>query len=85
MEAVRVSHLIEQAKDIYSTIVVKMDIESAEYDALEDLINVGLIDDIDHIYVEWHSRFFSDDQRLYVKKREKKIKKILSGKLTDWH
>lgn len=39
-------------------IIVKMDIEGAEYDTLEKMIETGAIDYVNFIAVEWHSRFF---------------------------
>ncbi|MGW8324094.1 MAG: FkbM family methyltransferase [Desulfobacterales bacterium] len=46
-------HIIEQSKK-YEKIVVKMDIEGAEYEVVEHLIETGAIDHIDTMYVEWH-------------------------------
>jgi len=85
VRSVKVSNLIDDALRHYSTIVVKMDIESAEYDVLDELISTGLIDNIEHIYVEWHSRYMSPNNKMDYKRREKIIKKRLSHKLTDWH
>jgi FkbM family methyltransferase len=82
--AIRVSKLIEESSKKYATIVVKMDIESAEYDALEDLINTGCMEKISHIYIEWHAQYYSDDQIEDILVRENKIKENLSGKFTDW-
>ena len=62
-----------------------MDIEASEYDVLEDLIATDLIDRINHIYVEWHSQFFSADKIGNILVRENRIKAALSGKLTEWH
>lgn len=79
-----VSELVTNASKKYSTIVVKMDIESAEYDVLDDLINSGAVNKIDYLYVEWHSQYFSSDKQDNILARESKIKTFLSGKLTDW-
>jgi FkbM family methyltransferase len=84
VKSVKASSLIEDAAKKYPTIVVKMDIESAEYDALEDLIGTAAIDRIAHLYVEWHSQYFSADKAGESIDRERKIKELLSGKLTDW-
>ena len=85
VQSMRASKLLEDASKKYSTIVVKMDIESSEYDALEDLIHTGLINKVDHIYVEWHSQYFSSDKLGDILVRENKIKACLSDKLTNWH
>lgn len=85
VQTVRVSELIEKASKKYATIVVKMDIEASEYDALDDLIQTNFIHKIDHIYVEWHSQFFSAEKLGNIRLRENKLKAFLSSKLTDWH
>jgi FkbM family methyltransferase len=75
----------EEAARRYATIVVKMDIESAEYDALDDLIATGCIDKIDHLYVEWHSQYYAEDTRQPIQAREHRLKQQIRHKLTDWH
>ena len=85
IEAKRASDLIKELSSEYQTIVVKMDIESSEYDALEDLIDSGMIEKVSHLYVEWHSKFFSEEQQPAILAREKKIQDILGAKMTKWH
>jgi FkbM family methyltransferase len=41
-------------------IVLKLDIEGAEYEVLWDLINTNQIEKIDELYVEFHDGFFDD-------------------------
>lgn len=41
-------------------IVIKMDIEGAEYDVLEKMISDGTLKWVNFIAVEWHSRCFAD-------------------------
>jgi FkbM family methyltransferase len=53
-------------------IVIKMDIEGSEYDVLEQMIEDGTIEWVDHISVEYHSRFFINAEEII--EREKKIK-----------
>lgn len=43
-------------------IVVKMDIEGSEYATLKNIIDTNIIDYIDDLYVEWHSRYFTDSE-----------------------
>jgi FkbM family methyltransferase len=52
-------------------IVIKMDIEGSEYDALEKMIEEGTIEWVDHIFIEFHSRFFTNKSE--VLKRENSI------------
>lgn len=52
-------------------IIVKMDIEGSEYDTLQKMIDDGAVDYIDHISVEWHSRFFIN--KAEIEERERKL------------
>ncbi len=45
-------------------IIVKMDIEGAEYDTLETMIKDGTLKWINFIAVEWHSRFFTNVEEM---------------------
>ena len=85
VRSIKASRMIENASKKYSTIIVKMDIEASEYDVLEDLIATEIIDKINHLYVEWHSNYYSADKIGDIRIRENRIKASLSGKLTDWH
>ena len=57
------SRWILENLSINDYIVIKMDIEGAEYDVLEKVISVGAIDFIDKLFIEWHSGMFADSQR----------------------
>lgn len=52
-------------------IIIKMDIEGSEYDVLERLIETNVVSMIEHLSVEWHSHFFTNEQEM--KKREQII------------
>lgn len=70
--------LSEIGKD-YNTIIVKMDIESAEYDVLRDLIDKKTISLIDHLFVEFHSQYFeAAEQPIYRQLEKGLIHKINS-------
>ena len=68
-------------------IVLKLDIEGAEYDILEDFIQHNTLDYINHLYVEFHSEMFINGNEF--QKREDNILKILDSKehlnFTRWH
>jgi len=84
VKTVRATDMINQASSDYSIIVVKMDIEGAEYDALEDLIASGAIALVDHLYVEFHSQCVKSQDRQSVMQRETVIKDRLGEKLFAW-
>jgi len=85
VSSVNISELINKYTSEYSTIIVKMDIESSEYDSIEDLISTGAIKNIKHLYVGWHSQYYSDNKKREILSRENKLKKALASKLTNWH
>ena len=51
--------------------IIKMDIEGSEYDTLEKMIKDNVIERVNHLAVEWHSRFFTNSQE--IEERERKI------------
>lgn len=78
-------HLIEYISAISETIyMLKLDIEGAEFDILEHIIESGIYHKIKFIVCETHERFFVDGQ-----KRLKKIQTLIrANKITnimlDW-
>jgi FkbM family methyltransferase len=68
-------------------IVIKLDIEGAEYDILEDFIKHDTLDYINHLYVEFHSNMFTNSSDF--QKREDNILDILRSEkhlnFTRWH
>lgn len=52
-------------------IVIKMDIEGSEYDVLEKMILDGSIEYVNHLSVEWHARFFRNEEE--TKQREETL------------
>lgn len=65
--------LLEKSKH-YNLIVIKMDIESAEYDVLEDLLKKGLFSNIYAIFCEFHSQYMAPEQRAVYQQKEERIK-----------
>lgn len=68
-------------------IIIKLDIEGAEYDILEDFIQHNTLDYINHLYVEFHSNMFTNNDEF--QNREDEILKVLASKkhlnFTKWH
>ena len=72
---------------IYDEIIVKMDVESSEYDILEKLINDKNIRLIDRLFVEFHSNWMktSKVKDAYVLREKKLIDNLpLFTKLHIW-
>ena len=78
---------IEKLKELkeYDNVIIKMDIEGAEYDILEKLLrNLNDIKNIKHLFVEFHTRFFDKDKRKFFFQRENLIKKEMKNKKLDY-
>jgi len=55
------------------TVIVKMDIEGAEYVILDKLIETKLISRINHLFVEFHAFCILDDKKeTYVQAEQRK-------------
>lgn len=67
-------------------IIVKMDIEGSEYDVLEKMIADGTMEYINHISVEWHSRFFKNKEEIEIREKNliDKIKSYDGLVLESW-
>ncbi len=50
-------------------IVIKMDIEGSEYATLEKMLDDGSMEYVNDIFIEWHSRCFSDPQAMLEKEK----------------
>lgn len=66
-------------------IVLKIDIEGAEYVVLPHLIRTGAMDYIDELIVEFHSHKFKDGRFKAIHAELKPLLKNLSIQKTFWH
>lgn len=67
-------------------LIIKMDIEGAEYQVLQKMINDNTIDYVTEIFIEFHSNYFENLN--VVKNLEMQIIKILDErkvKFNQWH
>jgi FkbM family methyltransferase len=60
VKSISLSSFLKQFND-NDYIIVKLDIEGAEWEVVNDLINTNQILKINELYVEWHNLFFSYD------------------------
>jgi len=58
-------------------LVIKMDIEGAEYMVLEHMDNMGTLSNINFLIIEFHSHLFEGSQRQEYEAREKRVRDIL--------
>ena len=64
---------IRDQASFYKIIVVKMDIEGAEYDVLDHLIKKGVHKKIATIFTEFHSQYMTEPDKTIYENREKAI------------
>ena len=87
VETFDLSKFLLEKSLIYDEIIVKMDIESSEYDILEKLINDDNIKLIDRIFVEFHSNWMKESKikDAYILREKKLIETLpLFTKLHIW-
>jgi len=73
VEAFDLSEFLKEKSQLYDTIVVKMDIESSEYEVLNHLLVTNAIDYVNHLVVEFHSQYFAKDKQGYYSKLEQEL------------
>ena len=64
-------------------VVVKMDIESAEYDVLPDMLDSGTIDLVTLLYLEFHSRYMAEPDRTTYLRFERELLDQLDSTATS--
>ena len=87
IETISLSELILEKKEKYDTIVIKMDIESSEYEVLQSLISNDTIKHVKHFFVEFHGEYFSDNQKSKYIQLEHDLVNTIRSKdigLTKW-
>ena len=87
VETFNFSNFLLEKSMIYDEIIVKMDVESSEYDILEKLINDKNIKLIDKLFVEFHSNWMkkSEEKDAYILREKKLIDTLpLYTKLYIW-
>jgi FkbM family methyltransferase len=60
VKSISLSNFLNQFNDD-DYVIVKLDIEGAEWEVVNDLIETNQLSKINELYVEWHDKFFSHD------------------------
>lgn len=60
VKSMKLSNFLDKL-DIEDYIIIKLDIEGAEYEVVKDLLDTNKITMIKELYVEWHDNFFGSD------------------------
>lgn len=65
-------------------VIVKLDVEGAEYDIIPKLMESGVINFLDELYIEWHDEFFPDRASEGEKLRQQ-LKKYRNVCIRTWY
>lgn len=86
VESISLSNFIKSNFNIEDNIIIKMDIEGAEFETLQDLIETKAIEYVNEIYVEWHPHFFTNKEEMGVLKNDI-LNKLKDYKVVmhEWH
>ncbi|TIW10224.1 MAG: FkbM family methyltransferase, partial [Mesorhizobium sp.] len=63
VETFSLSQMIRAKHELYDVVVLKLDVEGAEYEILDDLIRSGVHRDLYAAYVEFHSLKMRNSER----------------------
>jgi FkbM family methyltransferase len=61
-------------------IAVKMDIEGAEYDVLQRMLDENTIDHVNHLSIEFHARLFPGQKGVETLQHEKELRSALAAR-----
>jgi FkbM family methyltransferase len=73
VETFSLSELIKAKRAIYDVVALKMDVEGAEYEILEDMIIKDAHRKLHAIYVEFHSQYMTGSERALKRSAEQNI------------
>ena len=84
VEAIDFAIFLLNLKNKYNKIIVKMDIEGAEFQVIDHLINNNILNIIDELYIEQHIRFnYERDQWKNKEKEINNLKNIFFDKIRN--
>lgn len=78
VRCIRLAEFIEHLSKTYSKIILKLDVEGAEYEILDDLLKSNQCKNISKLYAEFH--WFKCDTKIYTPIRHE----LLMRNLVDW-
>jgi len=85
VECIDFSNFVETRIGKNAHIVAKLDIEGAEFEVLEKMIQDDTLKYINHIIVEWHYHTRRDSDRIRPKQQYLEIFKKNGTMYTDWY
>lgn len=85
VKCINLSDYINNLYEDDCEIVVKLDVESSEYDIIESLIETKVIDKIKTLYCEFHTQYMVGESKNIFLARENKIKEYMQTNNVDFH
>ena len=89
VEVLDFAQFLEDQRGEFDVVVAKMDIEGAEIEVLNHLIQTKSIDVLDVLYVEFHSQFYAGAEAVTAMEKERVLKSTLKGldflRFRTWH
>lgn len=73
VETFSLADLIAESQATYPSVLLKLDVEGAEYEVLDDLLNRRVHLGLDVAYVEFHSRYMLEPDRTHYRERETEL------------
>lgn len=77
-------YICDKLRMEFDRIILKLDVESAEYDILEHLITTGVIHKIDFLIIEWHDQYMTEEHYNFYVQRRMKIVKYMNDHNIKW-
>jgi len=87
IRAIDFSAWLSRKFDDQDLIVIKMDIEGAEYSVLEKMLLDGTLSKVAVLIVEFHWMYFDGDDREQYRARHDRLLQAMEGKthIVEWH
>lgn len=88
VESIDVTRFLVELSQKYENIYLKLDIEAAEYDVLEKIIQDGCHKHIKEMWVEWHDKYMLPELRKSYVDRQDQIMAFFSAQkipIRDWN
>lgn len=78
VQSINFIDFVDKKSADYSSVVIKMDIEGAEYAVLEKMLASKTFEKIDTIFVEFHSRYMREPEKTLYRLKEKQLRQEIS-------
>jgi FkbM family methyltransferase len=74
---------IDNLSHYFNRIIIKLDVESAEYDILDRFIETGRIHRFEKIIIEFHSQYMNEQKQQEYRAREQQVIQLMTDNDID--